>query len=336
MTTDPTSAQLNTNVVPTQAAAPAKMMPEAQATIPVVAPVAAPAVTDPSKVTVRDFMSPIKPTWCPDCGDFAVWTAIKMALSELNIAPTEAVLCFDIGCNSNMADKINAYVFKGLHGRVLPVSAGISLANHNIPVIAVGGDGGTFDEGMQHFVHTFRSNYNFTQILHNNCDFGLTTGQATPTTPTGQTMNASPNGVAETRLNPTQLAMTLNPSFVAKGFTGDLRQLIGLLKEAIQHKGFSYLEVLQHCPTYNKFIDQAWYKERVYKVEEDSTYDPTNLEMAYKLSSYSNERIPTGVLYKNEQMPQYRDRIEHIKNQTAPLSELVAKQDISGFLAEFK
>lgn len=295
-----------------------------------------PTVQQMNTVTVRDFQSPIKPTWCPDCGDFAVWSGIKMALSELNIAPTEVVLCFDIGCNSNMADKINAYVFKGLHGRVLPLSAGISLANHNVPVIAVGGDGGTFDEGMQHFIHTFRSNYNFTLILHNNCDFGLTTGQATPTTPTGQPMNSSPYGVAESRLNPTQLALTLNPSFVAKGFTGDLKQLIGLIKQAIQHKGFSYLEVLQHCPTYNIFMDQNWYKQRIYKVEEDKSYDPTNLEMAYKLTSYNNEKIPTGILYRDDKALQYRDRIEHIKNQTAPLSELVQKQDISALLGEFK
>ncbi|MBN1331686.1 2-oxoacid:ferredoxin oxidoreductase subunit beta [Candidatus Dojkabacteria bacterium] len=288
-----------------------------------------------TNVKINDYASPVKPTWCAGCGDFAIWTAIKMALVELNIPPTEVVLCFDIGCNSNMADKINAYVFKGLHGRVIPVAAGIKLANQGLPVIAVGGDGGTFDEGMQHFVHAFRSNYDITLILHNNCDFGLTTGQATPTTPTGQKMNSSPFGVAEDRLNPTQLALTLNPSFVAKGFTGDLKQLVGLLKAAIEHKGFSYLEVLQHCPTYNQFMDQAWYKDRVYKVEENDTYDNTNLKLAYERAGDQLEKIATGILYQNKEKLNFYQRINHIKDQPDLVSN-VEKKDISELLLEFK
>jgi len=291
-------------------------------------------VTDATTVTVRDYMSPIRPTWCPGCGDFAIWAAIKNALVALG----KVALCFDIGCNGNMADKINAYVFKGLHGRVMPVAAGISLANKNIPVIAVAGDGGTFDEGIHHLVHSIRSNYNITLILHNNCDFGLTTGQATPTTPKGQKMNTSPNGVVEDRLNPTQFALNLNASFVAKGFTGDLSHLNIMVKKAIEHKGFSYLEVLQHCPTYNEFLNQAWYKDRVYKVEEDKSYDPTNLEMAYKLSSFSQERIPTGVLYerKESDAPIFLDRIEHLKANPATLAEQVKQQDVSALLEQFK
>lgn len=295
-----------------------------------------PNISDAAKSTMRDFLSPIKPTWCPGCGDFTVWTAIKMALVEMGKSPTDAVLCFDIGCNGNMADKINAYVFKGLHGRVIPAAEGITMANPNIPVIAVAGDGGTFDEGMQHFIHVFRSNYDFTLILHNNCDFGLTTGQATPTTPTGQKMNSSPYGVAEDVLNPTQLALTLNPSFVAKGFTGDLKQLKQLIIDGVSHRGFSYIEVLQHCPTYNSFKDQIFYKDKVYKVEEDPSYDNTNLEMAYKLSAYGLDKIPTGVIYKNDQKLPYLDRIEHIKAMQTPLCKQVQKTDVSVFLQEFK
>jgi len=261
--------------------------------------------------TTRDFNSPIRPTWCAGCGDFAIWNAIKSALVQLDRAPTEAVLCFDIGCNGNMADKINAYVFKGLHGRVIPVAVGIKLANQNLPVIAIGGDGGILDEGINHLIHTIRSNYDITLILHNNCDFGLTTGQATPTTPTGQKMNSSAHGVVEDRLNPTQLVLGLNPSFVAKGFSADQTHLTQLTAQAIQHKGFSYLEVLQHCPTYNKFMDQEWYKERVYKVKEDNSYDPTNLENAYKLSSYNNDKIPLGILYQNKESLPFMQRIEN-------------------------
>lgn len=288
-----------------------------------------------TKVKMNDFNSPVKPTWCPGCGDFAIWTAIKMALVELDIPPTEAVLCFDIGCNGNMADKINAYVFKGLHGRVIPAAVGIKLANQNLPVIAVAGDGGTFDEGMQHFIHAFRSNYDITFVLHNNCDFGLTTGQATPTTPKGQKMNSSPFGVVEDRLNPTQLALNLHPSFVAKGYTGDMKQLKDLMVAAIQHKGFSYLEVLQHCPTYNHFMDQGWYKDRVYKVEEDATYDSTNLKMAYERAEDQLEKIATGILYQDKEKLNYYRRISHLAGQNELVSN-VQKKDISELTAEFK
>ncbi len=289
-----------------------------------------------AKVTMRDFTSPVAPTWCPGCGDYAIWTAIKMALIEKNISPTEAVLCFDIGCNGNMADKINAYVFKGLHGRVIPVAAGIKLANKNIPVIAVAGDGGTFDEGIQHLVHAIRSNYDITLILHNNCDFGLTTGQATPTTPTGQPMNSNPFGVVETRLNPTQLVLTLNPTFVAKAYTGDLKHIVKMLTAAFDHKGFSYVEVLQHCPTYNKFLDQTWYKDRVVYADQLPDYDPTNLEQAYKQTSYTNENIPIGILYQNKESIPFHERIEHIRGIDKPLKDLVQKQDVTAILKEFK
>lgn len=292
--------------------------------------------TNKTKPTVRDYASPISPTWCPGCGDFAIWSAIKMALVALNYAPTQAVLCFDIGCNGNMADKINAYVFKGLHGRVIPIAAGIKLANQGLPVIAVAGDGGLLDEGIQHLVHAVRSNYNITLIVHNNCDFGLTTGQPTPTTPKGQEMNSSPYGVVEDRLNPTQLVLTLGASFVAKGYTGDLTNIVNILKAGIQHQGFSYCEILQHCPTYNKFLDQSWYKERVYQVEEDPTYDPTNIKMAYELSDYSKERIPIGVLYQNKESISFYKRIDHLKDDSESLVSKVEKTDISELLAQFK
>lgn len=288
-----------------------------------------------TQVKIHDYTSPIKPTWCPGCGDFAIWTAIKMALVQMNIPPTEAVLCFDIGCNGNMADKINAYVFKGLHGRVIPAAAGIALANKGLPVIAVAGDGGTFDEGMQHLVHAIRSNYNMTLVLHNNCDFGLTTGQATPTTPKGQPMNSSPYGVIEDRLNPTQLVMTLGASFIAKGYTGDMKHIVELLKSAIEHKGFSYLEILQHCPTYNKFLDQAMYKDLVYKIEETEDYDNSNLQEAYQKSSYNEKKIPIGILYQNKQSVDFYSRVEHVK-EVANLVDAVEKQDITNLLAEFK
>ncbi len=292
-----------------------------------------------NKLTINDFASGIKPTWCPGCGNYTILMAIKKALVNLDIAPSEVVLVYDIGCNSNMADKINTNFFKGLHGRVLPLATGIKLGNRNLTVIAIGGDGGTFSEGMLHFIHTFRSNYNINFILHNNCDFGLTTGQATPTTPTGEVMNSSPFGVIETRFNPAQTALSLDPSFIARGSSVDLAQLTELLEKSIQHKGFSFLEVLQTCPTYNKFFTMNFYKEHVIRVEDLEDYDKANIEHARKFVDFGQEqksgKIVTGVLYENLNSVEFMDRIKHLDNLDKPLSKQVRKQDVSKFYDEF-
>ncbi len=294
---------------------------------------------DSNKLTISDFNSPIKPTWCPGCGDYTILASIKKALVELDIAPSEVVLVFDIGCNSNMADKINANFFKGLHGRVLPLASGIKLGNKDLTVIAIGGDGGTFSEGMLHFIHTFRSNYDITLLLHNNCDFGLTTGQATPTTPTGQQMNSSPYGVVETRFNPIQTALSINPSFIARSSSIDPIQLTDLLKQAIKHKGFSYLEVLQTCPTYNKFFTIDFYRNHIAKVDDLDFYDPTDIAKAREITSYEfenqNQKIYTGLIYINNQVKEFTDRITHLDNLDRPLARQVRKQDISKFYDEF-
>lgn len=284
--------------------------------------------------TIQDYQSPILPTWCPGCGDFAIWTAIKQALVQESIGPMDVVLCFDIGCNSNMADKINAYVFKGLHGRAIPLAAGISLANKNIPVIAVAGDGGTFDEGIHHFIHGIRSNYNITFILHNNCDFGLTTGQATPTTPVGQKMNGAAYGVVESRLNPTQLALTLGASFVAKAFTGAVPQLISLIRAGIKHQGFSYIEVLQHCPTYNSFQDHKWIADRVYDVNQDKEYKG-DIKTAMELADYSQPKIATGILYQDKASKGYVDKLVYREKLTTLLKDEVKTYGISEIVKNY-
>src|SRR3989344_1059107 len=246
-------------------------------------------------LTLKDFESPNLPTWCPGCGDFTIWSALKQALVAENLGPKDILLCFDIGCNGNMADKINAYVYKGLHGRVLPLACGAKLANSKLPVIAIAGDGGTFDEGMHHFIHSIRSNYNITFIIHNNCDFGLTTGQPTPTTWQGQKMNGAPYGVVETRLTPIKLALSVGAGFIARGFTGNITQLVSLIRAGMAHKGFSYIDVLQHCPTYNHFQDHIWVKDRVYEVEKDPGFK-NDRAYAYEISEINEEKIATGIL----------------------------------------
>ena len=286
-----------------------------------------------STVTLQDFSANGLPTWCPGCGNFSIWTAVKQSLVELGISPTEVNLCFDIGCNGNGADKFNAYAIKGLHGRTIPTAAGVSLANHKLPVIGMAGDGATFDEGINHLIHAVRSNYKFTFILHNNCNFGLTTGQATPTTPIGQKMNSAPLGVVETRLNPVQLVLTLGATFVARVFTGNIPQMKEILKAAIQHDGFAYVEVLQHCPTYNKFQDHLWLSTRVYDVKTEATHQ-NDRDFVYKLVDYKNEKIATGILYQEQASVSYYNRLNYRKEVATRLRDEVQTYDINKLMDE--
>jgi 2-oxoglutarate ferredoxin oxidoreductase subunit beta len=284
--------------------------------------------------TLADFNSPLLPTWCPGCGNFAIWTCLKQALVEKGLGPMDVNLCFDIGCNGNGADKINAYAFKGLHGRTIPLASGISLGNHKLPVIGIGGDGGTFDEGMGHLIHAIRSNYKFLFILHNNCDFGLTTGQATPTTPQGQKMNSSPYGVVESRLNPGQLVLASGASFYARGFTGNIPQLKELIVKGLEHEGFAFLEVLQHCPTYNKFQDHLYLNSRVYDVKTDADHK-NDRRYVYDLVDYSNEKIATGLLYQDPESTSYYSRLEKRKGMETTLKDEVKVYDIAEQVKEF-
>ena len=161
--------------------------------------------------------------WCDGCGNYGIWTAVKYALVELHLHPWQVCLCYDVGCHGNGSDKIEGYRFHGLHGRVIPFAAGTKLANMKVPVIAFGGDGATFSEGIGHLVHGVRSNYPITFVLHNNTNYGLTTGQASSLTPQGQPMNTSPNGIPEHTLASMDLIFSLNPTFVARGFSGDIK-----------------------------------------------------------------------------------------------------------------
>jgi 2-oxoglutarate ferredoxin oxidoreductase subunit beta len=284
--------------------------------------------------TTQEYNSPNMPTWCPGCGNYSIWASIKTALVESGYGPKDINLCFDIGCNGNGADKINAYGLKGLHGRTLPSASGVSLANHNLPIIGMAGDGATFDEGINHLVQTIRSNYKFVFVLHNNCNFGLTTGQATPTTPQGQKMNGAPNGVVEKRLNPIQLVLTLGATFVARGFTGNIKQMTEILKSALKHDGFAYVEILQHCPTYNKFQDHLFISSRVYDIASDSKFDNSK-EFAYKAVDYSNEKIATGILFQDKESVSYYKKLSYRTDYKTTLKDEVKVYDINPSLGAF-
>ena len=275
-------------------------------------------------------------TWCDGCGDYGIWTAIKRALSELGIAPWQALLCYDIGCHGNMSDKLLGYRFHGLHGRVIPFAAGAKLANMRVPVLAFGGDGGTVSEGVGHLVHALRSNYPLTFILHNNGNYGLTTGQASAVTWQGQPMNASPNGIPEHTLNSMDFIFSLEPTFVARTFSGDIPHMTRIFKAAIEHQrhGFAFVDVLQACPTYNRFATHRYLLERCYDANAEG-HDAGHFQKARARAMDTDKRIACGVLYQRTDIPNFYDRLVPRQGKTTMLVEEVDVVDIRALLKPF-
>jgi 2-oxoglutarate ferredoxin oxidoreductase subunit beta len=278
-----------------------------------------------------------KCTWCDGCGDYGIWTAIKRALVELGLAPWQVLLCYDVGCHGNGSDKIQGYRFHGLHGRVIPFSAGAKLGNMDVPVIAFGGDGASFSEGIGHLVHGIRSNYPITFVLHNNANYGLTTGQASSLTWQDQPMNSSPNGIPEHTLNSMDFVFSLEPTFVARGFSGNIPQLTELFKAAIRHQkyGFAFVDVLQACPTYNHFATHEYLLERCYDANAEGHDPHCDLQTARALALNTHERIPTGILFQREDVPSFYDRLEPRKGKTTNLTQEVQKVDVSALWKDF-
>ncbi|NLM35029.1 MAG: 2-oxoacid:ferredoxin oxidoreductase subunit beta [Clostridiales bacterium] len=244
--------------------------------------------------------------WCPGCGNFAILDAIKKAAAELEIKPEDLVIVSGIGQAAKTPHYIRANGFNGLHGRALPPAQGIKMVNKNLKVIVASGDGDAYGEGGNHFIHAIRRNMDITQIVHDNQIYGLTKGQGSPTTAFGQKTSMQFEGVMQQPLNPLALAIAAGATFVARTFTGEREQLKNLLKEAINHKGYALIDILQPCVTFNKVNTFKWYKERVYSL--DNNYDPSNKAKAFeKALEFGDEGIPTGIIYKEEGKPIFEE-----------------------------
>lgn len=240
------------------------------------------------------------PTWCPGCGNFGIWTALKGAFTKLGKKPDEVVIVYGIGCSGNEVNTIRSYGFHGLHGRALPVAEGIRLANHELPVIVVGGDGDGLGEGMGHFIHAMRSNPNVTYLLHDNQVYGLTRGQHSPTARRGFVSTTAPSGVLEEPVNPIALALTVGASFIARGFAGDATSLEELIVEGVEHNGFSFIDILQPCTTYNHENTFLWYHKRAYELS-SVNHDPSDFTSAWdRAHEVMDEKIPVGIFYRRD------------------------------------
>jgi 2-oxoglutarate ferredoxin oxidoreductase subunit beta len=248
-----------------------------------------------------------KITWCSNCGNYGIQNALRRALVLEDIDWRNVVLCFDVGCNGNGSDKIETYTIHGLHGRVLPLAAGVKIANHKLNVVASAGDGATFSEGVNHLVHAVRNNYPILFLHHNNENYGLTTGQASALSRCGTKRNAAPQGVVVPPLNPLDFVLSLNPSFVARAFTGEVDHLTEMIRAGLKHDGFAFIDILQACPTYNRETTDQWYSQRIKFIEEKSDYDRHDIWQARRIVQDLDQEIYLGLLYENKERVSFLD-----------------------------
>lgn len=246
------------------------------------------------------------PTWCPGCGNFAIFGSLKLALDELKLRSDKMAITYDVGCSGNMADFVNSYGFHGLHGRAIPLAAGIKVGNPDLTVFTIIGDGGCFGEGVGHFISACRANHDLVIMAHDNFLYSLTTGQKSPTTPKGTVTPSTPNGVIEEPFNPIANALINHASFVARGFAGDIPHLAKLIVAAANHIGFSFIDILQPCPTFNKSRPYSWYREHIYDLQ-TTGHDSANFSSALQ-KSLETEKLPIGIFYQ-ENRPAFHQLI---------------------------
>jgi len=272
-----------------------------------------------------------KTAWCPGCGNFGILTALKQALVALEIEPYRVLMVSGIGQAGKLPHYTKGNVFNSLHGRTLPVATGAKIVNPELIVIAVAGDGDGYGEGGNHFINAARRNNDITYLVHNNQVYGLTKGQASPTSDFGFVTKTTPHG-ADIPLNPIALAIATDASFVARGFAGDVNHLSQLIMQGVQHQGFALIDVLQPCPTFNHKNTYTWYRERVYKLEE-SGYDPGNKLAAFEKAQEWGDRIPIGLIYRKERAT-FEERLSALKKEVLARLKL-APMPAEKLLGEF-
>ena len=253
--------------------------------------------------------------WCPGCGNFAILDCLKAALEELGKEPSEVLLAAGIGQAAKIPQYISANAFCGLHGRGLPPAVAAKIANEKLTVIVSTGDGDTYGEGGNHFIHNIRRNVDIAHFVHDNQVYGLTKGQASPTSGIGMVTGVQTDGNINEPLNPVLLAIAAGAGFVARAFTGHRKQLTSLMKQAIEYNGYALVDILQPCVSFNKVNTFAWYNQRVYELEE--SYNPGDKAAAMQEAMVFGDRIPLGLLYREEKQT-YHQKNEVLK-QAVPL-----------------
>ena len=242
------------------------------------------------------------------------------------------VIIFDVGCSGNMADFVRVYGFHALHGRAIPIAEGISMANHDLKIIVVGGDGGIYGEGLGHFIAACKGNHNITLLVHDNQTYGLTKGQASPTTCLGVKTGSTPQGVIESPLNPLALALSSNASWVGRSYAANIPFTKEMIIKAVSHNGFSLLDIYQPCVTYNKLNTQAWFMERVEKIADD--YLPNDRQKAW-IMAQREDKLPIGLFYENKEAKSYSSQLPQLSSGSLT-SQFPANIDLTQALKEFE
>lgn len=308
-------------------------------------------------LTVRDYKTDNHNTWCMGCGDFGILTAIQIGLAELQLPPHEVTVVSGIGCSGKANHYINAYGLHTLHGRAVPVATGVKLANPNLTVIAIGGDGDGYGIGCGYFINAGRRNVDMTYLVFNNGVYGLTKGQASPTMPKGLKAKGMAEPAVQDSINPLALAVASGYTFVARGYALEPRRLARLIAQAVKHRGTSFIDILQTCPIYNDLYTKEWYSEktgtngraRLYYLEDNDydgqVHDATDADevVAKKVQAISRSyewgaSIPLGVLYKMD-VPCFEDQLGNgglKRGGRLPTEENFAYRDLSRLVNSFR
>jgi len=287
---------------------------------------------------LQTYKSEVKPTWCPGCGDYAVLNALQRAIHALQLEPWNVLIVSGIGCSSNLPHFLSTYGFHAIHGRAVAVAEGAKLANPELHVIVTGGDGDGYGIGLGHFIHAMRRNIDLTYIVMNNQIYGLTTGQASPTSEMGMKTKSTPlAGVIENPIDPIALALSAGATYVARAFSGDVKQMAELVQKGIEHRGFSLIDCLSPCVTYNKVNTYDFFRQRVYDLNKEG-HDPTDLHAAFDKALewpvMQRDRIPLGLFYRNDNVPTYED-LEPALKKGPPVRQPLGVEDPDELLAEF-
>ena len=261
-------------------------------------------------VTVEDYTG-LEPAWCPGCGNFGILKALNQALVEHNLKPYQVLMVSGIGQAGKLPHYTKCNTFNALHGRPVPPAVAAKIVNPELAVIAISGDGDGYGEGGNHFIHAMRRNHDITYLVHNNQVYGLTKGQASPTSDQGFVTRTTPYGANEP-INPIALAIVSGAGFVSRGFAGDTEHLAALIKKGIAHPGFALIDILQPCVSFNHKNTYSWYQERVYKLEDEDDYDPSDRKAALDKAQEWGQRIPIGVIYQRE-LPTYEGQLPALK-----------------------
>lgn len=282
----------------------------------------------------EEYLAEAELAWCPGCGNFAIRRALALALSRLSLPPEKVVLVTGIGQAAKIVHHLRVNGFDGLHGRTLAAAAGIKMANPNLIVIAESGDGDIYGEGGNHLLHNIRRNLDITVLVHDNRVYGLTKGQASPTAPLGYTTRAQPFGVLSRPFPPLALAVALGAGFVAQAFSGEVEKTADLIARAVRYKGSALVNILHPCPSWNRVQTFAWYKERLWPLEE-AGHNPTDRLAALSLALSGDERIPVGVLYEAPPEPTWEERHPVLRQGPLVGRPLPTVEDLRPLLAEF-